>query len=444
MSGRGGKAEELERRYRVSEPRQHPQGFTEYRVTATIVSKKKVDIKEITVFKRYSDFKKLHGELSYIHRNLFRKSEEFPAFPRAQVFGRFDDAVIEERRHCAEEMLQFTVNIPALYNSPQLKDFFKDAEIYQPLELAASHEAPSLPAPLIPLPSGESQPPPSWPSHSPAGPESGGLTQPLTRRELDGGGEADHPAWHGPAPHGPAPHGPAPHGPAPHGPAPHGPAPHGPAPHGPAPHSPVPLNPAQATHRIVEEADPAQRRERETNSPFDSGTEEEQEELRLRTGSPLSHTELALFDPCAKGDVDSLPDASQQSSLVELADSPSSLHTPRPTDELEKRLLHLRVPPDEDSPPPPVPEELDCAEYLSTAAECIKEALERESTQEYEVAFRCYQNGVDILLKGLQGDLSAERREAVKKKTAEYLKHAETIFTLHLNGSSANDTPSSS
>ncbi|XP_041037751.1 sorting nexin-15 isoform X3 [Carcharodon carcharias] len=212
MSSRGCKAEE-EREYRVSEPRQHPQGFTEYRVTARIISKKTADVVEITVFKRYSDFKKLHSELSYIHRNLFRKSEEFPAFPRAQVFGRFDEAVIEERRRSAEEMLQFTVNIPALYNSPQLKDFFKDGEVSRPLELAAANDAPSLPAPLIPLPSGEGELPGSWPSLSTGWAVSGGLPQSLSRSESDGGGEAVHTALHGPSPHGPAPHSPPRHTP---------------------------------------------------------------------------------------------------------------------------------------------------------------------------------------------------------------------------------------
>lgn len=33
--------------------------------------------------------------------------------------------MIEERRQCAEDLLQFSANIPALYNSRQLQDFFK-------------------------------------------------------------------------------------------------------------------------------------------------------------------------------------------------------------------------------------------------------------------------------------------------------------------------------
>lgn len=39
--------------------------------------------------------------------------------------GRFDKPVIEERRQCSEDLLQFSANIPALYNSQHIQDFFK-------------------------------------------------------------------------------------------------------------------------------------------------------------------------------------------------------------------------------------------------------------------------------------------------------------------------------
>lgn len=41
------------------------------------------------------------------------------------ISGRFDEAVIEERRKAAEAMFLFTTNIPALYNSPHLKEFLR-------------------------------------------------------------------------------------------------------------------------------------------------------------------------------------------------------------------------------------------------------------------------------------------------------------------------------
>uniref|UniRef100_A0A803SPP7 PX domain-containing protein n=1 Tax=Anolis carolinensis TaxID=28377 RepID=A0A803SPP7_ANOCA len=107
--------EEYQRFYTVTEPRAHPKGHTEYKVTAKFISKvNPEDVKEIVVWKRYSDFKKLHSDLAYTHRNLFRRMEDFPSFPRAQVFGeaRFEPEVIEERRKAAEII-------------PQLKEFFR-------------------------------------------------------------------------------------------------------------------------------------------------------------------------------------------------------------------------------------------------------------------------------------------------------------------------------
>lgn len=152
------------RHYTVSDPRTHPKGYTEYKVTAQFISKRDPeDVKEVVVWKRYSDFRKLHGDLAYTHRNLFRRLEEFPAFPRAQVFGRFEASVIEERRKGAEDLLRFTVHIPALNNSPQLKEFFRGGEVTRPSE--TSRDLHILPPPLIPTPPPDEprvQPHESW------------------------------------------------------------------------------------------------------------------------------------------------------------------------------------------------------------------------------------------------------------------------------------------
>ncbi|XP_027712147.1 sorting nexin-15 [Vombatus ursinus] len=140
--------DDFRRLYTVSDTRTHPKGYTEYKVTAQFISKtNQEDVKEVVVWKRYSDFRRLHGDLAYTHRNLFRRLEEFPAFPRAQVFGRFEASVIEERRRAAEAMLRFTVNIPALNNSPQLKEFFRGGDVTRPLEPSDLH---ILPPPLVP------------------------------------------------------------------------------------------------------------------------------------------------------------------------------------------------------------------------------------------------------------------------------------------------------
>ncbi|KAM5202822.1 ribosomal protein S6 kinase delta-1 isoform 12-T15 [Hipposideros larvatus] len=148
--GRGGgrmtstreRGADLARFYTVTEPQRHPRGYTVYKVTARVVSRRNPeDVQEIIVWKRYSDFKKLHKELWQIHKNLFRHSELFPPFAKGIVFGRFDETVIEERRQCAEDLLQFSANIPALYNSKQLEDFFKGGIINDGSELIGPVEA---------------------------------------------------------------------------------------------------------------------------------------------------------------------------------------------------------------------------------------------------------------------------------------------------------------
>ncbi|XP_066514797.1 protein ARV1 [Hoplias malabaricus] len=98
---------------------------TELQDNKIISRKNPEEVQEITVWKRYSDFKKLHKDLWQIHRNLYRQSELFPPFAKAKVFGRFDESVIEERRQCSEDLLQFSANIPALYGSQYIQDFFK-------------------------------------------------------------------------------------------------------------------------------------------------------------------------------------------------------------------------------------------------------------------------------------------------------------------------------
>ncbi|XP_039873581.1 ribosomal protein S6 kinase delta-1 isoform X2 [Simochromis diagramma] len=132
---------ELARFYTVTDPKKHQKGYTVYKVTARIISRKNPeDVQEITVWKRYSDFRKLHQNLWQLHKNACGQSELFPPFAKAKVFGRFDDSVIEERRQCSEDLLQFSANIPALYNSQHIQDFFKGGEVHDGSELIGPAE----------------------------------------------------------------------------------------------------------------------------------------------------------------------------------------------------------------------------------------------------------------------------------------------------------------
>ncbi|XP_063001700.1 sorting nexin-15 [Elgaria multicarinata webbii] len=358
--------EDYQRHYTVSDPRGHPKGYTEYKVTAKFVSKvNPEDVKEIVVWKRYSDFKKLHGDLAYTHRNLFRRLEDFPSFPKAQVFGRFDPEVIEERRKAAEVMLRFTVHIAALNNSPQLKEFFRGGE---GKTLAEKSDLQSLPPPLIPVP--------------PEGVEP-------AEDALGSVAEQDPPE--------------------------------------------LKQDPCGAAEATSQEWDLEARREEEggasfpTKSPEDEALDAlfafvEDEEEEKGPGSPpcclLSVQELALFDPFSK-EASGAGRVSHGEDLAVLAAADHGTAPSAPGARAGQEATEGA-------------EASDPGGYVPLATERIRQALESEAAEDYKAAFCGYRSGVDLLLQGLQGDPDAARREAVKKKTAEYLQRAEEIFQQHL------------
>ncbi|XP_035757474.1 ribosomal protein S6 kinase delta-1 isoform X3 [Egretta garzetta] len=280
----------------------------------------------IVVWKRYSDFKKLHKDLWQIHKNLCRHTELFPPFAKAIVFGRFDETVIEERRQCAEDLLQFSANIPALYNSKQLEEFFKGGEV---------HDGSELIGPVEPL------------------------SDSLTDNLSDCSSEV-----------------------------------------------------------------------RKDLSGLDDVTLTSQSEC----GGLSSDSDLISLTV----DIDSLAElddgmASNQSSPsravgLSLTSEPPMQSTLAPEQEWSKpegeRESHGLF----TGSLKPKPGKQD---YLEKAGELIKLALKKEEEEDYETAFSFYRKGVDLLLEGVQGESSPTRREAVKRKTAEYLMRAEKISSLY-------------
>ncbi|XP_054443603.1 ribosomal protein S6 kinase delta-1 isoform X2 [Pteronotus mesoamericanus] len=298
---------DLARFYTVTEPQRHPRGYTVYKVTARVVSRRNPeDVQEIIIWKRYSDFKKLHKELWQIHKNLFRHSELFPPFAKGIVFGRFDETVIEERRQCAEDLLQFSANIPALYNSKQLEDFFKGGIINDGSELIGPVEA-YLDSVTD-----------SFPECSTEGFSSDSDLVSLTV-DVDSLAELDD---------------------------------------------------GMASNQ---------------NSP-------------IRTfGLNLSSDTSALGAVAS----DSEPNKTEE--------------------ERENRSLF----------PGSLKSKLGKRDYLEKAGELIKLALKKEEEDDYEAASDFYRKGVDLLLEGVQGESSPTRREAVKRRTAEYLMRAESLSSFH-------------
>ncbi|NXU98099.1 KS6C1 kinase, partial [Cettia cetti] len=298
---------DLARFYTVTEPRRHPRGHTVYKVTARIVSRKNPeDVQEIIVWKRYSDFKKLHKDLWQIHKNLCRHTELFPPFAKAIVFGRFDETVIEERRQCAEDLLQFSANIPALYNSKQLEEFFKGGEV---------HDGSELIGPVEPLSDSLTD---NLSDCSSEGFSSDSDLISLTV-DVDSLAEVDD---------------------------------------GMASNQ---CSPSRAAGLCV------------TSEPPVQSTQASEQEWSKPEGEKESH---GLFT----GSLKSKPGKQ---------------------------------------------------DYLEKAGELIKLALKKEEEEDYETALSFYRKGVDLLLEGVQGESSPTRREAVKRKTAEYLMRAEKISSLY-------------
>ncbi|KAM9302181.1 sorting nexin-15 [Gastrophryne carolinensis] len=343
-----GARDQYDRRYHVTDTRTNPKGFTEYKVTAEFIPKKDPqDVKEVVVWKRYSDFKKLHGELSYTHRNLFQRTQEFPPFPRAQVFGRFEASVIEERRQAAQDMLRFTVNITALNNSPQLKEFFRAGEVTMRSDGPDSAGSLELPPPLTPEPARSSSLDIS--DNVTNGSEVAASEETPERSEDNNKLEV-----------------------------------------------PTEQTPLDLLFELSEDLCPLE--------------DADIQNLLPSSASTLTPNDMALFDPCYSKEGASLDGESSSAHLLSL------------TCEGEKCSSA-----DEDG-----------GRYLSQATSEVQKAMERESAGDYPEAFRLYRNAVDILLKGVKDETCPERRDAVTRRTAEYLGHAEKIFLDHVDENSAD------
>ncbi|XP_060034395.1 ribosomal protein S6 kinase delta-1 isoform X3 [Erinaceus europaeus] len=302
MSSPWGPGADLARFYTVTDPRRHPRGYTVYRVTARVVSRRNPEeVQEITVWKRYSDFKKLHRELWEIHRHLSRHSELFPPFAKGIVFGRFGATVIEERRQCAEDLLQFSANIPALHSSRQLRDFFKGGVVQDGSELIG-------PAEVYP----------EFPVHSCAESSTQGFSRGADRAPVSVDAE-----------------------------------------------SPAEPDDGMASDR----------------------------------SSPAGSLGLSSAFPSAPP-----PPPGEQSGAEEEREGrrfPGSRKAGR-----------------------------GHTDYLEAAAELVSLALRKEDDAEYAAASGFYRDGVHLLLEGVQGESSPTRREAVKRRTAEYLTRAESLSRL--------------
>ncbi|XP_012988099.2 ribosomal protein S6 kinase delta-1 isoform X2 [Esox lucius] len=340
---------ELARFYTVTDPKKHQKGYTVYKVTARIISRKNPeDVQEITVWKRYSDFRKLHHNLWQLHRNLFSQSELFPPFAKAKVFGRFDDTVIEERRQCSEDLLQFSANIPALYSSHHIHDFFKGGEVSDGSELIGPAE------PFLDFLAD---------SLSDCGSEiqrenSGADDLTVTSQSEYGGPSSDSDL----------------------------------------------ISLAVDTDSLAELDDGMASGRNSPNQPLGGSNSNNSTHSSPSLPHLHDHHQQHTSTPVPGWPA---PDP-EGNRFSRTGLFPSTLTQSIANTKETKR------------------------DYLDRASERILLAVQKEAEQDYQSSFSYYRSGVDLLLQGVQGEPSSARREAVKKRTAEYLMRAEQISNQHL------------
>ncbi|XP_076464415.1 LOW QUALITY PROTEIN: ribosomal protein S6 kinase delta-1-like [Babylonia areolata] len=170
----------------VAEPRLHPKGFTVYKVTCRFFAIDRPESLTVVVcWKRYNDFKHLYKAMMTLHKALHRR-DAFPVFAKPKVFGRFDEAVVEERRQSALALLNFIGTQPHLYKSQALAQFLSDGRV------ESSKPALLCPQPVVgavpPLPP---QPPGHGPLASPPTAGDGTAVAPRVGSGGEGGGAVE-------------------------------------------------------------------------------------------------------------------------------------------------------------------------------------------------------------------------------------------------------------
>ena len=71
-------------------------------------------------------------------------------------------------------------------------------------------------------------------------------------------------------------------------------------------------------------------------------------------------------------------------------------------------------------------------DYIFHASVAMSNAIEQEELRNYDAAFDMYKFGIGLLLRGVQEERNLEKREAVRRKTAQYLMRAEDLYKSSL------------
>ncbi|XP_069116020.1 ribosomal protein S6 kinase delta-1-like [Argopecten irradians] len=469
----------------VSDPTKHPDGFTIYKVSCKVFQIHSPEsLTEILIWKRYNDFKNLFKMMLALHRALHRK-EDFPQFAKPKLFGRFEDSVIEERRLSALQLLNFIGNQAHLHKSKAFQEFLKGGKqiqglsgnVMKPSKLdILSPDTSSSTEDSLTKSSEESslQPvkhPPSEPNSISSDGNTDGDSENSEQKDMrlegvwnfpqipdnislnsydddtdqEGDVESNLSAS--------------------------------------LPDTDIacfdPLSTEEhngkpdihtsgswlfaAMNTCAEMDSDDMRDETDSTTPSDTDAgiqidfDEKTEEMMASTetvievkvdSAHMSDTEnesqksstpdLSEFDPLrirteskveyGKGDLD-LSNATGKGSMSSRSNSAASSATSSPARQVGRSPRRLRSHTGESVSTMDLGGKED---YIYVAANQICQAQDHEANGRYEHAFSSYKSGVGILLQGVQGDKNKARRDAVRRKTAQYLIKAEDLYNRHL------------
>ncbi|XP_042867899.1 ribosomal protein S6 kinase delta-1-like isoform X2 [Penaeus japonicus] len=112
----------------VSETKRHPKGYTIYQVKSTVFLRSSPEAStSVVVWRRYSEFRRLHKAIGELHHKLSLPGQ-LPPFPRATILNRFEADVVETRRLAALSLLKFIGQHNPLFTSEAFTKFFQNEE----------------------------------------------------------------------------------------------------------------------------------------------------------------------------------------------------------------------------------------------------------------------------------------------------------------------------
>ncbi|XP_047470745.1 uncharacterized protein LOC125026379 isoform X3 [Penaeus chinensis] len=112
----------------VSETKRHPKGYTIYQVKSTVFLRSSPEAStSVIVWRRYSEFRRLHKAIAELHHKLSLPGQ-LPPFPRATILNRFEADVVETRRQAALSLLKFIGQHNPLFTSEAFTKFFQNEE----------------------------------------------------------------------------------------------------------------------------------------------------------------------------------------------------------------------------------------------------------------------------------------------------------------------------